>query len=239
MAGRFEDMRRHMKCFVESKLQGEYTANQNAHKLESQPMLSEKERNLLSVAYKSSLAPHRCALQAARKILSKEEQEGNLDKATCAKEYILRLKTEAERICNEVLGLLKQIVLKMEGSERSEDIVFYQKMQGDYYRHLAEVVEGTVEREKAVKLSRWNYDQAEVLAERDLEITNPMRLAVALNYSIFIAECDDHAAARLKARRSYHAALEELDNIPEAREDRGKRLEKHEEVLFMVLYEEV
>ena len=176
-------------------------------------MLSERERNLLCAAYKASLAPRRSALKAISKIIRKEENEGNLDKITSATQYSMRLKAEAEGICCELLGMVQQLVLQTEGSEH---IVFYHKMQGDYYRHLAEILEGTA-KTKAVKLSRWKYDQAEILAERDLEITNPIRLAVALNYSILIAELDDdHRAARRKARRTYDAALQQLDYIPEA-----------------------
>ena len=164
-------------------------------------MLSERERNLLSAAYKASLAPRRSALKAISKI-------------TCATKYSMTLKAEAEGICCELLGMVQQLVLQTEGSEH---IVFYHKMQRDYYRHLAEILEGTA-KIKAVKLSRWKYDQAEILAERDLEITNPIRLAVVLNYSILIAELDDdHRAARRKARRTYDAALRQLDYIPEAR----------------------
>lgn len=184
-------------------------------------MLSERERNLLSAAYKASLAPRRSALKAISKIICKEENEGNLDKITCATKYSMTLKAEAEGICCELLGMVQQLVLQTEGSEH---IVFYHKMQGDYYRHLAEILEGTA-KIKAVKLSRWKYDQAEILAERDLEITNPIRLAVVLNYSILIAELDDdHRAARRKARRTYDAALQQLDYIPEARRGTDRQI---------------
>ena len=205
-----------LKCCCNGGVAQALHVDSQERSIERLTPLLEREQNLLSAAYKASLAPRRSALKAISKMICKEENEGNLDKISCAREYFMRLKAEAEGICCELLEMVQQLVLQTEGSEH---IVFYQKMQGDYYRHLAEIREGTA-KTKAVRLARWKYDQAEILAERDLEITNPIRLAVALNYSILIAEWDDdHWAARRKARWTYDAALQQLDDIPEAGTD--------------------
>ena len=223
MTGRFDDMRWHVNCFVKWRLeeqsqqeeaQGE---TQKHSRLSSWPneamqdILSDREMNLMSAAYKSSLASRRTALNAMK---GEEKQNLDDDKMMCLKEYCERVVFETANICTELLGILTQVLLKTRSTER---IVLFQKMQGDYYRHLANVQEGAA-RTKSIAMSHYKYDQAEILAQRDLEITNPIRLAVALNYSYLIAEVDgDQKAARRKARQSYSAALEELDQL----EDHG------------------
>lgn len=220
MTGRFDDMRWHVNCFIKWRLeesQQEAQGETQKHSLSSWPneamqdILSEREMNLMSAAYKSSLASRRTALNAMK---SEEKQNLDDDKMMCVKEYCERVVVETVNICTELLGILTQVLLKTRSTER---IVLFQKMQGDYYRHLANVQEGAA-KTKSIAMSHYKYDQAEILAQRDLEITNPIRLAVALNYSYLIAEVDgNQKAARRKARQSYSAALEELDQL----EDHG------------------
>lgn len=233
-AGRFDDMAWHMKSFVEQRLNEHEGQREGWHDSKSEcgdakaegthpdsDILSKRERNLFTAAYKAALSSRRSAWQATKNALLqalKEKEEENrvqdfdFDKAACAREYHLKLTAEVEKICYEALEMLRQLVLKTRGSA---NMVFYHKMQGDYYRHLAEVQDGAA-REKAVRMSCWKYDQAEILAERDLEITNPIRLAVTLNYSVLIAETDQRSARR-KAERVYDAAIQQLDQIPEER----------------------
>eukprot|EP00438_Fugacium_kawagutii_P017798 Skav205881 [mRNA] locus=scaffold766:333886:334653:+ [translate_table: standard] len=236
-AGRFDDMAWHMKSFVEERfkeheehedqregLHSKSDAKEGTDDRSDSDILSERERNLFIAAYKAALSSRRSAWQATKNALlqalkEKEDrvekfhvQPFHVDKAICAREYHSKLTAEVEKICYEVLEMLRQLVLRTRGST---NMVLYHKMQGDYYRHLAEVQEGAA-REKAIRISCWKYDQAEILAERDLEITNPIRLAVTLNYSVLIAETDQRSARR-KAERVYDAAIQQLDLIPEER----------------------
>ena len=213
LAGRFDDMAQEMKRFIDV----------------AKPLtLSQTERNLLSVAYKNSVASRRAASRSMKRIIEEAQaaagKEGSTEKVChkqvdaslrvlYAQEYGDQIAEETRGICIDILEILHQL---LENANSSEDIVFYQKMQADYYRHLAECHEGDVQ-SRMLERARWSYCQAEVLAERDLDLCHPMRLAVALNYSVFIAEVDlDERAARLKARKTFHAALEVLDDIPEA-----------------------
>lgn len=60
------------------------------------------------------------------------------------------------------------------------------KMKGDYYRYLAEVAEGA-KRDKIVEDSRKSYEEASSIA-KELDPTHPVRLGLALNYSVFYYE---------------------------------------------------
>merc|ERR1712190_428099 len=62
--------------------------------------------------------------------------------------------------------------------------VFYQKMKADYYRYIAEFTDGDA-KAKAAENARQAYDEAHKVAEKDLAVTHPIRLGLALNYSVF------------------------------------------------------
>ena len=60
-------------------------------------------------------------------------------------------------------------------------------MKGDYYRYLGEVATDS-EREKVVKQSQAAYDEAYVEATKNMPPTHPIRLGLALNFSVFYYE---------------------------------------------------
>merc|ERR1712146_756207 len=65
-----------------------------------------------------------------------------------------------------------------------ESKVFYQKMKADYYRYIAEFTDGDA-KSKAAENARLSYEEAHKVAEKDLAVTHPIRLGLALNYSVF------------------------------------------------------
>merc|ERR1712178_318112 len=65
-----------------------------------------------------------------------------------------------------------------------ESKVFYQKMKADYYRYIAEFSDGD-KKTKAAESARAAYDDAQKVAEKDLAVTHPIRLGLALNFSVF------------------------------------------------------
>merc|ERR1712107_718589 len=60
----------------------------------------------------------------------------------------------------------------------------YYKMKGDYYRYLAEFATGDA-KSKAAEDARVAYAEATKVAEKDLVVTHPIRLGLALNFSVF------------------------------------------------------
>ena len=88
-------------------------------------------------------------------------------------------------------------------------------MKADYYRYIAEFRDND-EKEKAAQSASQAYQEAANVAEKDLAVTHPIRLGLALNYSVFMYEVllkpDD---ACKMARTAFEDAIAELDNVAE------------------------
>merc|ERR1739845_303891 len=96
-----------------------------------------------------------------------------------------------------------------------ESKVFYQKMKADYYRYIAEFTDGD-KKEKAAKSAEDAYAEANKVAEKDLAVTHPIRLGLALNYSVFMYEVMSKPDEACKmARTAFEDAIAELDNVAE------------------------
>merc|ERR1712211_17794 len=81
-----------------------------------------------------------------------------------------------------ILGLLdKNLIAK---ASTGESKVFYQKMKADYYRYIAEFSDGDKKTDAASSAEEAYKDAAKV-AEKDLAVTHPIRLGLALNFSVF------------------------------------------------------
>merc|ERR1711982_195399 len=64
--------------------------------------------------------------------------------------------------------------------------------------------------------ARLAYDEAKNVAEKDLAVTHPIRLGLALNYSVFqyeVLQKPDEACKM--ARSAFEEAIAELDNVSE------------------------
>ena len=60
-------------------------------------------------------------------------------------------------------------------------------MKGDYYRYIGEYTKGEGNK-KVADAALEAYNEATELAEKDLKTTNPIRLGLALNFSVFYYE---------------------------------------------------
>ena len=72
-------------------------------------------------------------------------------------------------------------------ASNAESKVFYLKMKGDYFRYLAEVANGDV-RKGVVDDSQKAYQDAFDIAKSSMQPTHPIRLGLALNFSVFYYE---------------------------------------------------
>jgi len=175
--------------------------------------LSVEERNLLSVAYKNTVGSRRAAWRIISSVMQKETSKGNADNAAFAKEYCTKVENELQGICDTILGLLDgTLIPKASGGESK---VFYQKMKADYYRYIAEFRDGDA-KSKAAENARKAYADAAAVAEKDLAVTHPIRLGLALNYSVFQYEVLTQPDEACKmARTAFEDAIAELDNVAE------------------------
>lgn len=176
--------------------------------------LTVEERNLLSVAYKNVIGAQRSAWRIISSIEQKEESksaEGN--KLEMIKQYRTTIEKELKAICCDVLDVLDKRLIPAAGSGESK--VFYHKMKGDYYRYLAEFASGN-DRKEAAEKSLVAYKEASDVALSVLAPTHPIRLGLALNFSVFyyeILSSPDRACQLAKA--AFDDAIAELDTLSE------------------------
>merc|ERR1712066_596471 len=139
--------------------------------------------------------------------------KGNEENAKWAKEYCSKVEGELQKICDTILGLLDSNLISKASTGESK--VFYQKMKADYYRYIAEFTAEDA-KTKASENARVAYEEASKVAEKDLPVTHPIRLGLALNYSVFqyevLAKPDE---ACKMARTAFEDAIAELDNVAE------------------------
>ena len=96
--------------------------------------------------------------------------------------------------------------------------VFFNKMVGDYCRYLAEIMEGE-QKQNASQKAEDMYSKAIVAATdkmNGLHETDPLRLGLMLNYSVFhyeVLNTPDQACTW--ARRAFEEAVAQIDNVRE------------------------
>ncbi|KAF6775356.1 hypothetical protein AHF37_05411 [Paragonimus kellicotti] len=187
---RFTDMAAAMKLLTEQK-----------------KPLGNEERNLFSVAYKNVVGARRSAWRVVSSIKMKHPD----DEKSPINELLWTIESELEAVCNEVLDLLQNHLISNETTD--DGLVFYHKMKGDYFRYLAEVQTGD-KRKESVEKSHQAYKEATDKANAVLSETHPIRLGLALNFSVFYYEIqnDPEKACEL-ARKAFEDAISRLDQI--------------------------
>ena len=176
----------------------------------SQPIeLTVEERNLLSVAYKNVIGSRR----ASWRVLSSIESKGEADKLQLISDYKKTIEQELVDICEDILKIISNELVPRSTNEEGK--VFYYKMKGDYHRYLAEFQSGDV-RKASSQEALTSYDSASAIANADLPPTHPIRLGLALNFSVFFYEIlnSPDRACHL-AKQAFDDAIAELDTLSE------------------------
>ncbi|KAJ8387999.1 hypothetical protein AAFF_G00147900 [Aldrovandia affinis] len=197
-AERYDDMAAAMKAVTEQE-------QEPSHEL------SNEERNLLSVAYKNVVGARRSSWRVISSI--EQKTEGNEKKQQMAREYREKIEAELQDICKDVLGLLDKYLIA--NASQAESKVFYLKMKGDYYRYLSEVASGD-SKKTTVENSQKAYQEAFDISKKEMQPTHPIRLGLALNFSVFyyeILNSPEQACGLAKA--AFDEAIAELDTLNE------------------------
>eukprot|EP00112_Aurelia_sp_Birch-Aquarium-sp1_P005306 Seg160.2 transcript_id=Seg160.2/GoldUCD/mRNA.D3Y31 product="14-3-3 protein beta/alpha" protein_id=Seg160.2/GoldUCD/D3Y31 len=171
--------------------------------------LSSEERNLLSVAYKNVVGARRSSWRVISSIEQKNEDQ-------LSKSYREKIEQELHSVCGDVLELLDKYLIPRcdtEDTEKAEASVFYLKMKGDYHRYLAEVASEKENRDEVIKSAENAYNDAFETAEKKLGPTHPIRLGLALNFSVFFYEIKNAPELACKrAKAAFDDAIQELDD---------------------------
>ncbi|XP_043707859.1 14-3-3-like protein GF14 iota [Telopea speciosissima] len=175
--------------------------------------LTVEERNLLSVGYKNVIGARRASWRIMSSIEQKEESKGNEHNVKLIKSYRQNVEEELSKICNDILTIIDGHLIP--SSSSGESTVFYYKMKGDYYRYLAEF-KTDQERKESADQSLKGYQAASATASTDLPPTHPIRLGLALNFSVFYDEIlnSPERACHL-AKQAFDEAIAELDTLSE------------------------
>jgi len=175
--------------------------------------LTIEERNLLSVAYKNVIGARRASWRIVSSIEQKEESRKNEDHVSLIKEYRGKIEAELSNICDGILKLLDSHLVP--SSTAGESKVFYLKMKGDYHRYIAEFKTGA-ERKESAESTMVAYKAAQDIALAELAPTHPIRLGLALNFSVFYYEIlnSPDKACNL-AKKAFDDAISELDTLGE------------------------
>ena len=193
--------------------------------------LTVEERNLLSVAYKNVIGSRR----ASWRVLSSIEQKTDADKMTLVKDYKSKIEDELVKICADILSIIVDKLVPNSTNEEGKgefDLscmtmpqtyvtrpsvppVFYFKMKGDYHRYLSEFQDGDVRKQSSSDALE-AYEQASTIASSALAPTHPIRLGLALNFSVFYYEIlnSPDRACNL-AKSAFDDAIAELDTLSE------------------------
>jgi 14-3-3 protein epsilon len=168
--------------------------------------LSFEERNLLSVAYKNSVGACRTAWRQVKVFEASEMSKGGQECADIIAEYRKKIEDKLHQKCNEIIGILQTDLIPKASSP--EATVFYLKMKGDYHRYLAEF-SVNAEREQVLIEAQSSYSAA---TEQALALSpvHPIRLGLALNFSVFYYEVFQQPAYAIQLA---HAAFVEANAL--------------------------
>lgn len=173
--------------------------------------LAQEERNLLSVAFKNVVGARRASV---RTLASEQNTQVNPELASMYKEVVEK---ECQDHCENILSLLEDHLIPMQSddgdaSDQAVAEVFYLKMAGDYYRYLAECIDDESSGDKAEEF----YGKAYEKAKDTLPPTHPIRLGLALNYSVCQYEIKKKPKdACALAKQAFDDAISQLDKLAE------------------------
>ena len=149
--------------------------------------VSSDERNLLSVAFKNLISSKRAA---CRTIAAIEQNPKYSKYADALATYKASIEGKLNDDCKQVIDTIQKKVLAKpcEGEAKA----FFVKMVGDYYRYIAENAKGSL-MEEVKQNALKAYNEANQIT---LPPFNPIKLGLALNFSVFHYEVlKNHKAA--------------------------------------------
>ena len=168
-----------------------------------------EERNLMSVGFKNLIGANRTAIRTISAI-EQNPKYSKFNEALTA--YKKRIESELDSQCMKVVNIVMD---KCNGkAQTDESKAFFFKMIGDYYRYVAECATGDrLDTIKNGALENYQYAQN---ASEGLNACNPIRLGLALNFSVFHYEVmNNHKMACELGETALSDALEKIDDVDE------------------------
>jgi 14-3-3 protein epsilon len=126
--------------------------------------------------------------------------------------FKINIRKRIKDLCNNILKILNEYLIRK--AKDNESKIFYLKMRSDYFRYLSEF---EIDEKKTENIDNAlnSYKQATELAVK-LPTTHPMKLGLALNYSVFYYEIlNDKQTAFKIASEIFNMANNQLEKTEE------------------------
>ena len=192
-AERFDDMVAYLQDVVKSKNE-DFTT---------------EERNLLSVGFKNQIGSKRTAIRTISAIEQNPKYSKFNERLTG---YKKKIEQELYKQCIDIVNIVKDECMKVAATDETK--AFFYKMIGDYYRYVAECAQGD-QLDTVKNGALENYQLAQTSSET-LNACNPIRLGLALNFSVFHYEVmNNHKQACELGEAALSDALEKIDDVDE------------------------
>jgi 14-3-3 protein epsilon len=192
-AERFDDMVNFLNQVIQKKEPKEF---------------NNEERNLFSVGFKNQIGTKRTAIRTINAIKDNPKYAKYGD---ALNKYKGQIEGELHKDCMSIIEIVKANCIN---SSDDESKAFFQKMIGDYYRYVAE----NASEDKLAPLKEGAlefYNHATETSEK-LNACNPIRLGLALNFSVFYFEVmQNHAKACELGEKALQEALDKIDECDE------------------------
>jgi len=169
--------------------------------------VSSDERNLLSVAFKNLISSKRAA---CRTIAAIEQNPKYSQYNNALQTYKTGIENKLIVDCEKVIDIINKEVLSKDCQDESK--AFFVKMVADYYRYTAENAKGD-KLESVKQAALKSYEEANKIP---LPPCNPIKLGLALNFSVFHYEVmKNHKQACELADKALQEALDKIDELEE------------------------
>lgn len=179
----------------------------------SEVELNTEERSIVSAAYKNVVGNKRAELRVLQAIEQKENRKANEHHVSYINNYREIIEKELKGLCDEILTIIDKYLIPNTKSA-VDSKVFYLKMKGDYNRYLTEFLTNDQEYNDAVERALDAYKEADNLSRNHLATTNPIRLGLQLNLSVFYYEIlKKPEEAKQIANNAFEEAIANIDNV--------------------------
>lgn len=201
IAERFEDAAKYMEDLIKKKKED----------------LTKEEKNIFYNSNKYIINSKRCALRTTN-ILEEKEKKHSTQYIPIVTNYKNILESEINDISKNIINIINNYLLKKTLSDESK--VFYLKMKADYCRYICEII-NINENQIYVEESEKCYKEANDLVQ-NFPWTNPIRLGLSLNYSVFYYEIKKNVNQAIKiAKEAIKGAKKQFDKIKEEEDKDG------------------
>lgn len=169
-------------------------------------------RDLLSKAAQKSVEARREALRALAVSTVTSKEPDKIKSAALLKEYSDRIYGELKHIALD--KVVKTVGVWKDASNTSdvEKDLFFAKMVGDCYHYLIEFEPVPAERARYIEEAERAYGLA-ITKAAGLAVTNPRRLGLMLNYSVYLQGVKKTEEASRVAKECFDKAFVELESI--------------------------